>query len=230
MTWNPVTGCTKISPGCAHCYAERMAKRLKAMGVPRYKDGFEVRTHTDVLSAPLSWKTPRRVFVNSMSDLFHKDVPLSFIQRVFEVMNRCPQHQFQVLTKRAARLREVADRLCWTPNIWMGVSVEDQKRARRAIDLMHVPAYVRFLSVEPLLGPIDALPLDGIHWVIVGGESGPGARPMRPEWVESILRQCEERGVPFFFKQWGGVRKHRTGRLLRGRTYDEMPLSTSTAP
>ena len=227
MTWNPVTGCTKISPGCANCYAERMTKRLTAMGAARYRDGFELRVHEDALTAPLSWKSPRKVFVNSMSDLFHKDVPLPFIQHVFDVMARCPQHQFQILTKRAARLRQVASALNWTPNIWMGVSVEDQKRARRAEELRHIPAHVRFLSVEPLLGPINALPLDGIHWVIVGGESGPGARPMNPEWVDSILRQCRARGVAFFFKQWGGVQKHRTGRTLRGRTYDEMPRAAT---
>jgi protein gp37 len=158
-----------------------------------------------------------------MGTLFHKDVPLAFIQRAFDVMARCPQHQFQILTKRSARLREVAAALNWVPNIWMGVSIEDQKRARRAIDLGAVPARVRFLSVEPLLGPVDDLPPDGIHWVIVGGESGPGARPMHPEWVDRILSQCRARGVAFFFKQWGGVRKDRTGRVLRGRTYDEMP-------
>jgi protein gp37 len=222
-TWNPVTGCTKVSPGCANCYAERMTKRLTAMGAARYKDGFEMRVHESALTAPLSWRTPRKVFVNSMSDLFHKDVPISFIQRAFEVMARCPQHQFQILTKRAGRLREVASLLDWPPNIWMGVSVEDQRRARRAVDLASVPAHIRFLSVEPLLGPIDDLPLEGIHWVIVGGESGPGARSMSPEWVDSIIRQCRARGVAFFFKQWGGVQKHRTGRTLRGRTYDEMP-------
>lgn len=227
MTWNPVTGCTKVSPGCLNCYAERMAKRLKAMGAIRYQDGFALRTHDGALDAPLHWKAPRKVFVNSMSDLFHKDVPLGFIQRVFEVMNRCPQHQFQILTKRAARLRALADRLDWTPNIWMGVSVEDQKRARRALELAAVPAHIRFLSVEPLLGPLDALPLNGIHWVIVGGESGPGARRMEREWVEGILRQCRVQGVAFFFKQWGGVQKHRTGRLLYGRTFEEMPAGSA---
>lgn len=227
MTWNPVTGCTKVSPGCMNCYAERMAKRLKAMGAVRYQAGFALRLHADALDAPLHWKMPRKVFVNSMSDLFHKDVPLEFIQRVFDVMNRCPQHQFQILTKRAARLRALADRLDWTPNIWMGVSVEDQKRARRALELAAVPAHIRFLSVEPLLGPVDALPLDGIHWVIVGGESGPGARRMEPEWVDGILRQCRAQGVAFFFKQWGGVQKHRTGRMLYGRMFEEMPVGSA---
>lgn len=228
MTWNPVTGCTKVSPGCTHCYAERMALRLKAMGAFRYRDGFSLRTHDDALIAPLRWKAPLKIFVNSMSDLFHKDVPSDFIERVFEVMNRCPQHQFQILTKRAVRLRGLASKLSWTPNIWMGVSVEDQRRTRRAMELRAVPATVRFLSVEPLLGPIDELPLDGIHWVIVGGESGPGARPMDPMWVDRILDQCRARGVAFFFKQWGGVQKHRTGRMLRGRLYDEMPQLATT--
>ena len=229
MTWNPVTGCTKISPGCANCYAERMAKRLQAMRAARYVDGFKLRMHEDALTAPLRWKSPRKVFVNSMSDLFHKDVSIEFIQRVFDTMRRCPQHQFQLLTKRSARLRALADQLDWAPNVWMGVSVEDGRRARRARELALVPAHVRFLSVEPLLGPIHELPLDGIHWVIVGGESGPGARPMRPEWVEHIHEQCEARSVAFFFKQWGGVQKHRTGRELNGQTYDEMPLTAATA-
>lgn len=224
MTWNPVTGCTKVSPGCMNCYAERMAKRLRAMGAIRYKHGFALRTHEDALDAPLRWKRPRKVFVNSMSDLFHKDVPIEFIQRVFDIMNRCPQHQFQILTKRAARLRQLAGNLKWTPNIWMGVSVEDQRRARRAVELTQVPAHVRFLSVEPLLAPIVALPLAGIDWVIVGGESGPGARPMDPAWVDDILLQCRAHGVAFFFKQWGGVQKHRTGRMLYGRTFEEMPV------
>ncbi len=225
MTWNPVTGCSKVSPGCTHCYAERMAHRLHAMGAARYARGFELTTHDDALEAPLHWKSPRKVFVNSMSDLFHKDVPLMFIQRVFQVMRSCPQHQFQILTKRSQRLRQLAAQgeLDWPANVWMGVSVEDQRRARRAVDLATVPAHVRFLSIEPLLGPIEELPLAGIHWVIVGGESGPGARPMQPQWVDAILAQCRSAGVPFFFKQWGGKQKHRTGRTLRGRTFDEMP-------
>ncbi|MFO1375516.1 MAG: phage Gp37/Gp68 family protein [Steroidobacteraceae bacterium] len=230
MTWNPVTGCTKVSPGCANCYAERMTVRLRAMGAARYARGFELATHDDALDAPLRWKAPRKVFVNSMSDLFHKDVPIEFIRRVFAVMARCPQHQFQILTKRSARLRAIAaaGELEWPANVWMGVSVEDQRRARRAVDLAAVPAVVRFLSVEPLLGPIERLPLEGIHWVIVGGESGPRARPMDPAWVENILAQCRSAGVAFFFKQWGGVRKHRYGRMLGGRTYDEMPGMAGT--
>ena len=225
MTWNPVTGCTKLSPGCAHCYAERMARRLQAMKAARYVNGFAPTVHEDALDAPLSWKAPRKVFVNSMSDLFHKDVPLAFIRRVFDVMRRCPQHQFQILTKRSRRLRSLAESgaLAWPANVWMGVSVEDQRRVGRAEDLVAVPAQVRFLSIEPLLGPIEQLPLAGIHWVIVGGESGPHARPMHPRWVEDILEQCRVQGVPFFFKQWGGRQKHRTGRELHGRTYDEMP-------
>lgn len=223
MTWNPVTGCTKISPGCANCYAEKMAKRLKAMGVERYRNGFDVQLQPDQVPLPHSWKSPRLVFVNSMSDLFHPKIPLSFIQQVFRTMNDCPQHQFQVLTKRARRLAELASHLHWSSNIWMGVSVENSRYAYRSELLKTVPAAVRFLSVEPLLGPIPSLSLDGIHWVIVGGESGPKARPMQPEWVADILRQCRGSDVRFFFKQWGGIQKHKTGRKLFGRTYDEMP-------
>lgn len=225
MTWNPVTGCTKVSPGCAHCYAETMAKRLKAMGVARYQSGFSVRLQPDQVELPKTWRSPRVVFVNSMSDLFHPSIPLEFIQRVFQTMNDCPQHQFQVLTKRARRLLELAPSLRWSAHIWMGVSVENAKYAYRSELLQSVPATIRFLSVEPLLGPINSLPLDDIHWVIVGGESGPRARPMKREWVTDIYRQCRDMGVPFFFKQWGGVQKHKTGRQLFGRTYSEMPLS-----
>jgi len=229
MTWNPVTGCTKVSPGCKHCYAEVMSKRLRAMGAERYQNGFEVTLHDDVVGLPLTWKRSRTVFVNSMSDLFQDRVPLTFIRRVFETMRNCPQHQFQVLTKRAERLAEVAGELEWSPNIWMGVSVESQDYAYRARLLRTVPASVRFISVEPLLGRIDRLPLSEMHWVIVGGESGPGARPMKSTWVESIYRQCRDRNVPFFFKQWGGVQKHRTGRELFGRVFDEMPLLQTAA-
>lgn len=224
MTWNPVTGCTKISPGCKHCYAATMARRLKAMGSPRYTQGFRIRMHDDLVDLPRKWRAPRTVFVNSMSDLFHADVPLTFIQKVFETMNECPQHQFQVLTKRAERLEELANQLTWTPNIWMGVSVERQDYTYRVQHLAKVPAKIRFLSVEPLLGPIQDLPLEGIHWVIVGGESGPGARAMQLEWVKAIHERCRKHRVPFFFKQWGGVQKHRTGRELLGRRFDEMPL------
>lgn len=225
MTWNPVTGCTKISSGCKHCYAERMAKRLQAMGVERYRNAFSVAVHEDLVELPLTWRQPRLVFVNSMSDLFHEKVPAEFIRRVFDTMVRCPQHNFQVLTKRSRRLKEIAPSLPWPQNIWMGVTVEDASAIQRIHDLGCVPATIRFLSCEPLLGPLDELPLVGIQWVIAGGESGPAARPMRPEWVKSILRQCRARQVPFFFKQWGGVRKHLTGRQLYGRTYDEMPAT-----
>ena len=224
MTWNPVTGCTKISQGCKHCYAERMTKRLTAMGSDRYRNGFRVTLHPDALDVPRKWRQARVVFVNSMSDLFHDDIPFAYIQRVFATMRDCPHHTFQVLTKRSERLAEVAPLLPWPANVWMGVSVEDVRVLHRIGDLQRVPAAVRFLSLEPLIGPLDALPLDGIHWVIVGGESGPKARPMRKEWVTSIYRQCRVARVPFFFKQWGGVRKDLTGRELNGRTYDEMPL------
>jgi len=223
MTWNPVTGCSKISPGCDHCYAERMAKRLRAMGVERYRRAFDVTLHYDLLDAPKNWLNPRLVFVNSMSDLFHEQVPTSFIREVFKTMGDCPRHTFQILTKRSGRLLAIADQLDWKPNIWMGVTVETPAFISRIKHLAKVPAHVRFLSIEPLLAPITNLPLSGIHWVIVGGESGPGARPMRQNWVESILRDCRRQGVAFFFKQWGGVRKGQAGRVLNGRTYSEMP-------
>jgi protein gp37 len=225
MTWNPVTGCTKVSQGCKHCYAERMAKRLKAMGAPRYRQGFRVTLHDDLIELPLSWRKPRKVFVNSMSDLFHEDVPLEFIQRVFATMQACGQHTFQVLTKRSERLAKVAGELPWPKNVWIGVSVENSQVLGRIHGLATVPAAVRFLSCEPLIGPLDDLPLTAIHWVIVGGESGPQARPMDAEWVESIYAQCRQANVRFFFKQWGGVRKDITGRKLHGRTYDEMPAT-----
>lgn len=223
MTWNPVSGCVKVSQGCKHCYAERMAKRLKAMGAARYVDGFRPTLHADLIEAPRNWKRPRLIFVNSMSDLFQDAVPDAFIRRVFETMGDCPQHTFQILTKRSGRVRQLGSSLPWSPNIWMGVSVEDRRVTQRIADLAAVPAQVRFLSCEPLIGPLDRLDLARIHWVIVGGESGPRARPMRREWVESIQGQCARAGVAFFFKQWGGVRKDTTGRELHGRTYDEMP-------
>jgi len=223
MTWNPVTGCTKISQGCKHCYAERMARRLEAMGSDRYRNGFNVTLHPDLLDVPRRWRQARIVFVNSMSDLFHDDIPLAYIQRVFATMQDCPHHTFQVLTKRSERLAELAPLLPWPNNVWMGVSVEDARVIHRVADLQSVPAAVRFLSLEPLIGPLDALPLEGIHWAIVGGESGPRARPLRKEWVTSIFRQCRAARVPFFFKQWGGVRKDLTGRELNGRIYNEMP-------
>jgi protein gp37 len=223
MTWNPVTGCVKISHGCKHCYAERMAKRLKAMGAVRYREGFRPTLHEDLIDAPRGWKRPRLIFVNSMSDLFQEAVPDDFIRRVFHTMLECPQHTFQILTKRSDRLRQLGASLPWPPNVWMGVSVEDARVTDRITDLAAVPAQVRFLSCEPLIGPLDDLDLGHIHWVIVGGESGPRARKMEPAWVESIQRQCAHVGVAFFFKQWGGARKKSTGRELYGRTYDEMP-------
>jgi protein gp37 len=229
MTWNPVTGCTKISQGCKNCYAERMTKRLTAMGSDRYRNGFRVTLHPDSLDTPRKWKQGRVVFVNSMSDLFHDDIPLPYIQRVFKTMQDCPHHTFQVLTKRSERLAELASRLPWPENVWMGVSVEDSRVIHRIADLQLVPAAVRFLSLEPLIGPLDDVPLDGIGWVIVGGESGPRARPMKKEWARSILRQCRAARVPFFFKQWGGVRKDLTGRTLNGKIYDEMPVDLATA-
>lgn len=229
MTWNPVTGCTKVSQGCKHCYAERMAKRLTAMGAERYRNGFSVTLHPDLVDIPRGWRLPRVVFVNSMSDLFHDDIPLAYIQRVFATMRDCPRHTFQVLTKRSERLAELAPHLPWPENVWMGVSVEDARVLHRVADLQSVQAKVRFLSLEPLIGPLEHLPLDGIHWVIVGGESGPQARPMRKEWVKDIFRQCRAAKVPFFFKQWGGTRKDLTGRELNGRTYSEMPVVAQTA-
>lgn len=224
-TWNPVTGCTKISAGCKHCYAEKLAKRLHAMGNHRYARGFRTTLHWDLLERPKSWRQPRVIFVNSMSDLFHPEVPLDFIQRVFETISDCPQHTFQILTKRSERLRGLAAELHWPPNLWMGVSVEDDRVLHRIDDLRTVPAHIRFLSCEPLIGPLPELDLEGIHWVIVGGESGGGARPMYRSWVIAIRDQCHEAGVPFFFKQWGGVQKWRTGRQISGHTYDEMPAT-----
>jgi len=229
MTWNPVTGCTKISQGCKHCYAERMAKRLTAMGSGRYRNGFEVTLHPDLIGVPLKWRQPRVVFVNSMSDLFHEDVPESFIRQVFDTMVAAKQHTFQILTKRAERLAALAPRLPWPENVWMGVSVEDSRVVDRIGFLQQVPAAVRFLSLEPLIGPLDDLPLARIQWAIVGGESGPRARPMKREWVTSILHQCRDAGVAFFFKQWGGTRKDLTGRKLNGRHYEEMPEARRAA-
>ncbi len=223
MTWNPVTGCVKVSQGCKHCYAERMAKRLRAMGSARYVDGFRPRLHEDLIDVPRRWKKSRTIFVNSMSDLFQEDVPTAFIQQVFSTMLDCPQHIFQVLTKRSERLLEIAHLLPWPENVWMGVSVEDEHVATRVRDLAMTPAHVKFLSCEPLIGPLPNLPLDDIDWVIVGGESGPGARAMHASWARDIRRQCRAAGSKFFFKQWGGVRKDMTGRLLDGRLYDEMP-------
>jgi protein gp37 len=222
-TWNPLTGCSKVSPGCKHCYAERMALRLQAMGQPNYVNGFKLNMHEHVLELPLHWKKPQMIFVNSMSDLFHENVSLEFIRRVFNVMHQAAWHTFQVLTKRSRRLLELDQEIDWPPNVWMGVSVENKNYAFRIDHLKQTGAHVKFLSLEPLLGPLPNLNLHGIDWVIVGGESGPGARPIEEEWVVSIRDQCLASRVPFFFKQWGGVRKKRNGRMLRGRTWEEMP-------
>lgn len=225
-TWNPVSGCTKISPGCKHCYAARMSKRLQAMGQPNYVNGFKTTLHEHMLTIPLRWRQSRYIFVNSMSDLFHADVPLSYIQQVFRIMHEANWHQYQVLTKRSERLLESDQYLNWAPNIWMGVSVENSKYTFRIDDLRRTEARVKFLSLEPLLGPLPNLNLTGIDWVIVGGESGPGARPIDPDWIREIRDQCAEALIPFFFKQWGGPFKSRTGRMLDGRTWDERPRST----
>lgn len=223
-TWNPVTGCTKISPGCAHCYAARMADRLKAMGCARYANGFEVTVHEDVIDRPRNWKKPRMVFVNSMSDLFHEDVPFETIRKVFRVMNDLPMHTFQVLSKREQRLAELAPQLKWTDNIWMGVTVEDNAHAYRADVLRDIPAAVRFVSAEPLLGPLPDLSISVLDWLIVGGESGPGCRPMDAQWAEDLMHRAREADVPFFFKQWGGVHA-RKAPLIQGSIVQEWPLA-----
>lgn len=222
-TWNPVTGCTKISAGCLNCYAERMARRLQAMGQPNYRNGFRVTLHPHMLELPLRWRQPRTVFVNSMSDLFHEKVPLDFIQQVFDVMRRAPQHRFQVLTKRSQRLAELAPGLQWAQNIWMGVTVESGDYVARIDHLRETDAAIKFLSLEPLLGPVPDLDVAGIDWVIVGGESGPGARPMERDWVTDVRDRCLDAEVPFFFKQWGGVNKKRNGRSLDDQTWDGTP-------
>jgi len=223
-TWNPVTGCTKISSGCANCYAERIALRLKAMGNPSYTNGFSITMHEDIIDLPLKWKKPQTIFVNSMSDLFHEDIPTEFILRIFDVMRRARWHCFQILTKRSKRMLELSPQLPWMPNIWMGVTVEEQNYTYRIDHLQRTGANVKFLSLEPLLGPIPNLCLNGIDWVIVGGESGPKSRPMKKSWTIDIRNQCQEKRVPFFFKQWGGTNKKKAGRELEGRTWDEMPL------
>lgn len=223
MTWNPTTGCNKISAGCKFCYAEKLSKRLKAMGHEKYRRAFKLTLHPDTLEIPYTWKKPKKVFVNSMSDLFHEDIPLAYIQQVFSVMNALPQHQFQILTKRAERLAEVSAELTWTENIWMGVSVEDERVMDRINHLRNTEAYIKFLSLEPLIGPLPHIDLTNIDWVIVGGESGPGCRPMERKWVLDIKAQCRKAEVAFFFKQWGGTNKKRTGRTLSGRVYNEMP-------
>lgn len=228
-TWNPVTGCSKVSPGCKHCYAERMAKRLRAMGSKIYENGFEVTLQPGALNLPLSWKKPRTIFVNSMSDLFHEDVPLDYIQRVFDVMARAHWHRFQILTKRSSRLQALSSQLDWRANIWMGVSVENDAYLHRIEHLRNTPASVKFLSLEPLLGPLPTLDVTGIQWVIVGGESGPGARVMSGNWAAEIRDICIKARVPFFFKQWGGFFKAKNGRTLEGRIWNEMPLGTKLA-
>lgn len=222
-TWNPLTGCNKVSPGCKNCYAERMAHRLKAMNSPNYSNGFELTLHDHVLSYPLTWKKPSMIFVNSMSDLFHEEVPISFILRVFDVMREATWHTFQVLTKRSERLANLNSQIKWPNNVWMGVSVENSDYEFRIDDLRGTGASTKFISLEPLLGPLPSLNLSRIDWVIVGGESGPRARSIKKEWVTEIRDQCLMTNVPFFFKQWGGVNKKKTGRTLQGRTWDEMP-------
>lgn len=232
-TWNPTTGCDRTSPGCDNCYALTLAKRLKAMGLEKYQNdgdertsgpGFRLTLHDDTLHIPLGWRKPRTVFVNSMSDLFHPEVPNNYIQRVFGVIANTPRHQYQILTKRTRRLAKIAPTLDWPRNLWMGVSVESSRYRFRLDHLRSTGAEVRFVSAEPLLGPLEDLDLEGIHWLIAGGESGPGARPMNPEWVTDLRDQCEAAEVPFFFKQWGGRTPKAGGRELEGRTYDEMPL------
>jgi protein gp37 len=224
-TWNPVTGCTKVSAGCANCYAERISRRLRAAGQKRYHNGFKLTFHPEALDEPYRWKKPRMIFVNSMSDLFHEKIPFEFIRDVFDVMKDNKHHTFQILTKRSRRLREMAPLLKWSENIWMGVTIESNDYVRRADDLRKVNAIVRFLSLEPLLGPVPDLELDGIDWVIVGGESGPGARHIEEKWVLDIKEKCENgHRTPFFFKQWGGVNKKKTGRILQGKTWDNYPV------
>lgn len=222
-TWNPVTGCSRVSAGCQHCYAERMGKRLQAMGVAKYRNGFEVTLHPDVLEEPLSWRKPRVVFVNSMSDLFHEAIPFDYLRKIFDIFWAAEQHVFQVLTKRAERMAELAPELDWPPNLWAGVTVESHRFTNRIDLLRDIPASIRWLSMEPLLGPVIELDLTNIDWVVVGGESGPGARPMEKEWVYDIRRACREYGAAFFFKQWGGLNKKKAGRLLDGELFNEMP-------
>jgi protein gp37 len=224
-TWNPVTGCHKVSAGCANCYAERFAERWRGISGHPYEQGFDLKTWPERVNLPLTWKEPKTIFVNSMSDLFHQDIPLKFVKQIFEVMNKAHWHQFQVLTKRADHLEKLSSQLKWTDNIWMGVSVESDKFTYRIDSLRKTKAKVKFLSLEPLLGPLPKLKLRGIHWAIVGGESGPGARPIEKDWIVDIRKQCKKAKVPFFFKQWGGVWKKKNGRLLEGRTWDQMPES-----
>ena len=227
-TWNPVTGCTKVSPGCKHCYAERLSARLQAMGNPRYRNGFAVTLQPDQLTLPLKWVQPRHIFVNSMSDLFHEAIPEEFIRQVFEIMSRADKHIFQILTKRSERLATLAPRLPWPTNVWQGVSIESARYTSRIAHLQKIPATVRFLSIEPLLGSIPQLPLDGIQWVIVGGESGPRYRPVKLAWVREVRDQCLAAGVAFFFKQWGGRTPKAGGRSLDGQIWNQMPKTHQT--
>ena len=224
-TWNPVTGCTKVSAGCANCYAERFAERWRDIPGHHFEQGFDIRKWPERLELPLTWKQPKKIFVNSMSDIFHKEIPFGFVKSIFNTMNRAHWHKFQVLTKRADRLEQFNKMITWTPNIWMGVSVESKNFEHRIDNLRRTNAVVKFLSLEPLIGPLPNLKLKGINWVIVGGESGPGARPIEKEWVVDIRKQCKSAKVPFFFKQWGGVQKKRAGRKLDGRTWDQMPAT-----
>lgn len=223
-TWNPITGCTKISLGCQNCYAERMALRLQAMGQEKYKNGFKLTLHEDVITEPLTWKKPSVVFVNSMSDLFHEDVPDDFIFRLFDVMKKAEQHTFQILTKRAERLFTMSPGIQWPNNVWMGVTVEHNHYVNRIDLLRKTNAQIKFLSLEPLLGPISDLNLEGINWVIVGGESGPGSRPINPNWVRDIRDKCLMANVAFFFKQWGGIRKKKNGRILDSKVWSQTPI------
>jgi protein gp37 len=229
-TWNPITGCTKISPGCENCYAKRMAYRLQAMGNPNYANGFKLTLHNNALQIPLKWKKPRMIFVNSMSDLFHPDVPLDFVQKTFDVMRKAHWHTYQILTKRSKRLFELSQSISWPTNVWMGVSIENSDYLFRAGHLRQTEAKVKFLSLEPLLGPLHDLNLVDIDWVIVGGESGPGARPMKKKWVVEIKDRCLSANVPFFFKQWGGVHRKRNGRTLQGTTWNQMPTGSMLLP
>lgn len=228
-TWNPLTGCTKVSPGCKNCYAERMSKRLQAMGMEKYRAGFKLELHPEALEEPLAWTKPQYIFVNSMSDLFHKNVPLDFILSIFDVMRRAHWHEFQVLTKRAERLVELDRHIDWPRNVWMGVSVENSDYTYRIDLLRQTRASIKFLSLEPLLGPLPELDLRGIQWVIVGGESGPYARPIQSEWVRETRDQCTRARVPFFFKQWGGTNKKKAGRLLDERIWNELPKESAFA-
>ena len=224
-SWNPVTGCTKVSAGCKNCYAEKIARRLNKMGLPKYENGFEVMLHPVTLNEPTKMKKGKVIFVNSMSDLFHEDVPLSFIIKVFDVMNKTPQHSYLILTKRSDRLKEIDSKLNWSDNIWMGVTVEDTNNEYRIKDLEQCSARIKFVSFEPLLGPIDTNSIDGIDWAIVGGESGRGARPIEESWINDIKDACHIKKIPFYFKQWGGINKKKNGRLLNGQTWDDRPIS-----